>query len=185
METALAGPNKQQNERKRNMVCMGDKVDLSRRRVILASRRKRWWVVTWDVPTFGDSPGRLVYTEVVKARHPKIALWKASRRFIVKMQWALDNRMKSIGGEKTMARLLVGEFIQAGWVIRQDESSLIEVGSDPSLNHRLDLLACTHPRTEINSRQYRTRSAVLQLELSVCQYCGAEEVVDRFVVVRL
>ena len=31
------------------------------------SRNKVWWIVTWDVPTFSGSPGRLVYTEAVEA----------------------------------------------------------------------------------------------------------------------
>lgn len=82
------------------------------------SRGKVWWEVKWDVPTFSKSPGRLEYIELVKAPNPQIALWKASKRFVEKMQWVLENKKKSIGGTETGVRILVGDPKQADRFVR-------------------------------------------------------------------
>lgn len=132
------------------------------------SRRKRWWVVTLDVPVFAGSPGRLIYTEAVKARHPQIALWKASRRFIEKMQWVLGNSHKSIGGVETAARLLDGELMQGGRLITQASSGVC-VDLNPYVELRLRQSACDHNRVH-RSLDVRSHSAYVKVE--VCKDCG-------------
>ncbi|MEX0617122.1 MAG: hypothetical protein WD231_04965 [Candidatus Woykebacteria bacterium] len=162
--------------------------------------RKEWYLVTWDVPTFDGSPGKLVYTQAVKARHPQIALWKASRGFIEKMKWALDNKWKSIGGRETEARLLSG--VMAGnpslergralfWEqvegarffsrpLHENMSHLggLKLGErvqfDSTLQGRLEELACGHKKF-YRALDVRSRSATLKTE--VCKDCGLRRVV--------
>ncbi len=167
------------------------------------SREKVWWVVTWDVPTFAGSPGCLVYREVVKARHPQIALWKACDRFVGKMRWALNNRWKSIGGEETEAQLLIGGTKQAGhWVGSranvlmneyQHERSqpysdgyseaaavleglgftIEQVKPNSLLLQRLTQSTCEHKKT-IRSIKVLSHSAALKVEL--CRNCDAKRI---------
>ena len=155
-------------------------------------RNKVLFLVTWDVPTFDGSSGKLVYTEVVKARHPQIALWKACRGFIKKMRWTLDNEWKSIGGKETEARLLGGYMVgnpslevsrtmlwgQIESVRRLSQrrepflSGLTlgpKVRYDPTLQQGLQQSACSHKEV-FRSLETLSHSATLKVE--VCKDCG-------------
>lgn len=160
------------------------------------TQKKVWFLVTWDVPTFDGSPGKLVYTEIVKARHPQIALWKACRGFIKKMRWTLDNKWKSIGGKGTEARLLVGSMVgspslEVGRTVLWGQIEGVrrlsfrrepfitgltlgpQVRCDPTLQQCLQQSACSHKEV---SRSLQTLSHSATLKVEFCKDCGVRRI---------
>jgi len=158
------------------------------------SRRKVWWLVTWDVPTFEGSPGTLVYTEVVKSRHPQIAAWKAVQRFREKMKWIMDSSWKALGGEKTAVHSMIGPIELVNRMVGEDKLRIwrqlirqrdslpghresfttgLALGSraeiDGALVKRFELLSCAH-RERSHHIRWISHSAGVKVE--TCNHCG-------------
>lgn len=78
------------------------------------TRSKIWWVVYVDVTGL---PGKLLYREVVKARHPQWAIAKACQNLRTRLGLAEGSDSVTFDGPGTSVSLLPGTEKQDGFVV--------------------------------------------------------------------
>lgn len=75
------------------------------------TRGKIWWIVYIDVVGL---PGKLLYREVIKARHPQLAIAEARKHLVAKIG---SGEALSFDGPGTSSSLLPGTENQNGYLV--------------------------------------------------------------------